>query len=351
MTAPLILERTAFLCALLYTVFYVAPFYLSPTLRSSPLHSRDAPTVIRARVRAVGLTCIACTAISVYVLTIHGHATPQDVLHLLGIWPIRLIDLLKVLGLVMVLFSCTLYENVVVDAEWRDWGLGALKEGLFDSWVAYRNLIVAPMSEEIVFRSLSVPLFQLAKMSPTRIVFITPFIFGLAHFHHLVEFLQARTPEGRRSQPLPIWINGLARSLFQLSYTSLFGFFAAFVLLRTGNIWAVIVAHSFCNRMGVPRLWGRVGQYEHMTSTVTPDVAQGKRDEDVHVPGSPVKVGNSLMQDDERISEPAGMVQQGPKNFGLGWSVVYYALVVLGAYGFYRLLWPLTDSPNALAMF
>ena len=355
-SAPLVTERTAFLCVALFTLFYVAPFYLSPTLRSSPVNSRDAPAVIKARVRAVGLTCLACTVVTAYVLAFYGHADPRETLHLVGLWPVNIIDILKVLALVMILFTCSIYENVLVDGEWRAWSLAAFRDAVWDNWIGYRNLVVAPASEEIVFRSLSIPLFLLAKMDPVRIVFVTPLIFGLAHLHHLVEFLTSRTPDGHRIPPFGVWIAGVLRSTFQFAYTSLFGFFAAFVFLRTGNLFACILAHSFCNRMGVPRLWGRVGQFDFNGPVqTTPDAAQGKRsDEDVPVPSSPVKVGNSLLQPDdvdkdEVKATPATI--QLPKNKGIAWTWVYYALIFVGAYGFWQLLWPLTESRNALVTF
>ncbi|KAK3114601.1 CAAX prenyl protease, partial [Teratosphaeriaceae sp. CCFEE 6253] len=159
----------------------------------------------------------------------------------------------------------------------------------------------------------------------------------------------SRTPPGRRLPPLPVWISGILRSLFQLTYTSLFGFFAAFVYLRTGNIWAVILAHSFCNWMGIPRVWGRVGQFAADYEDITPDVAQGKRDE-----GSDgaVKMGNSLMQGrDEDEAKTAQARSVGPANVGVGWTVIYYVLIFAGAFGFYKMLWPLTESRNALAVF
>ncbi|KAK3049544.1 CAAX prenyl protease [Extremus antarcticus] len=356
-TIPAISEQTALLCELLFTVFYIAPFYLSSTLRSTPIHSRDAPTVIRARTRAVGLTCIACMVVTVYVLAVEGHATPPEVLRLVGLWPVNPLDILKVLGLVMVLFTCSLYEEIIVDGEWREWGFSAFKEATFDSWTGYRNLLIAPISEEVVFRALTIPLFLLAKTSPTRIVFTTPLVFGLAHLHHLVEFLQARTPTGHRWPPAQIWLSGILLSLFQFSYTSLFGFFAAFVFLRTGNTWAVIVAHSFCNRMGVPRLWGKVGQfanYDYIPAEMKQPIARGqdKRHDDSDA-GAPVRVGNSMMdvRDGEASMSDGVVLPDGPKNLGLAWTVVYYALVLVGAYGFWRLLFPLTESRFALARF
>lgn len=304
--------------------------------------------------RAVGLTCLACTVVAVYYLAFYGNAPPSEVLRLLGIWPANPLDVLKVLGLVMVLFTCSLYEMIIVDAEWRDWSLSSFKEGIWDNWIGYRNLVVAPISEELVFRALTIPLFLLAKMSPLRIVFVTPLVFGLAHLHHLFAFLQSRTPSNQRFPPLSTWIKGILLSAFQFTYTSLFGFFAAFVFLRTGNLWAVIVAHSFCNKMGVPRLSGRVGQFEHhlpLRST-TSDVAQGKRDDDgTFVPGSPVNVGNSLMQDEYDESKEAFAALEGSGSLGIGWSVVYYVLIFVGAYGFYEMLFPLTESGNALPTF
>lgn len=355
---PAISETTAFLCEALFTVFFIAPFYLSATLRHTPLNSRNAPSVIRARTRAVGLVCVASTLITVCVLTIYGHATPPEVLRLLGIWPVDLVDVAKVLGLVLILFSCSLYETIIVDSDWRGWSLPALKEGIWDSWIGYRNLFVAPLGEELVFRALTIPLFLLAHSRPTRIVFLTPLVFGGAHLHHLVEYLQSRTPQGQRWPPLTVWLNGIAVSLFQFTYTSLFGFFAAFVFLRTGNLWAVVAAHSFCNRMGVPRVWGRVGQFEEWQYLAAPmktsanGRGQSKRsDEDA--PGSPVKVRNSLMQDEaeDPTRTPVKTMREGPKNLGVAWTVVYYASIPVGVFGFYRLLWPLTESGKALATF
>lgn len=335
---------------MLYTVIYVAPFYISPTLRSSGRQSRDAPSVIRSRVRAVGLTCMICTAITVYVLAVYGHATPRAVLRLLGIWPIDPLDVLKVLALVAVLFVGPLYESVVVDGDWRAWSLSSVKEAMFDNWIGYRNLVVAPASEELVFRSLTISIYMLAKVDATRIVFTTPLIFGLAHIHHLVEFLQSRTPDGRRVPSLPVWVNGVLRSLFQFAYTSIFGFFAAFVFLRTGNMFAAIAAHAFCNWMGVPRLYGRVGQFATFAPPpFTPDVAQGKRDDDSH---SGIVVGDSPMRNHEEHGRNMSvMALDQAQNAGIGWTLVYYMLVVVGAVGFSKLLFPLTESPNALAAF
>lgn len=344
---PLISERTALLCGLLFTAFFIAPFYLSQTLRATSLTSRDAPAVIKARVRAVGLSCVVSAAVTVYVLVSYGHCTPRDVLRLLAIWPINLIDCAKTPVLLSILFVGPLYEKILIDSGWRDWNFVTFKEKFFTDPRGLRNHVVAPWAEELVFRSLVVSLHLVAKVSPTRIVFTTPLIFGAAHIHHLVEFMRSGMASGESSF-VKILLIGTARSFFQFTYTTFFGFFAAFLYLRTGNLFAAVTAHTFCNFMGFPRVVGRVGQVEdYETYETTQDVAQGKKSDDDRV-----GVGNSLTQDnDEDGHTTAGLVGERPRDLGVQWTVLYYMLLVAGAYGFYELLWPLTESSNGLALF
>ncbi|CAK3976211.1 prenyl ase Rce1 [Lecanosticta acicola] len=345
---PLLSERTAVLCAVLFTFLYIAPFYLSNALRSSPTNSRDSPAVIKARVRAVVLTSLASAAITIYILTTHGHAGPRDVLRLFAIWPINPMDCVKVLALVCLLFTGPLYELLIAQGSWRNIGPFSMKATIWDSWIGFRNYLFGPWFEELVFRSLVVSLYLLAKVSPTRIVLTSPLVFGAAHFHHYIEFVHTRTPAGRKMPPLKVLLLGLVPTAFQFAYTSLFGVFAAFVYLRTGNVFTCGLAHMFCNYMGLPRVWGRVGQFtDFEPHEVTPDVAQGKRHNLDQVKG-----GHSLTKDVGKNEQKAGeVVHAGMKDLGVAWTVIYYVLLPTGAYGFYRLLWPLTQSENALATF
>ena len=80
------------------------------------------------------------------------------------------------------------------------------------------------------------------------------------------------------------------------------------------------------------------------------DAAREKRDDDAYSPSETVKVGNGIMRAVDEDYESKDPVL-GPKSLGVGWSVVYYALVFAGAYGFYKLLFPLTESDNALSTF
>ena len=241
------------------------------------------------------------------VLRISGAASNfGDLFRLLGVWPTSVSDLLRVLSLVAALFACTLYERYVVDGGWQNISFDVLLDTIWRDLRSFRNFVVAPLTEELAFRALTVPLYLCAGVRLSRIVFLTPLVFGLAHAHHLVEFLRANTPPGASGPSSAVVVRGTVRTLFQFAYTSLFGFFATFVFLRTGSLWVVVAVHAFCNWMGVPRLWGRVGK---------------------------VYGENSLQND------------------GVGWTVVYYALVLAGMYSFSRFLWPWTESDYALASF
>ena len=175
--------------------------------------------------------------------------------------------------------------------------------------------IQGPTTEEILFRSASVPLLLLARTPTTTIIFLTPIIFGLAHAHHFYEF--------RLTNPHTPLIAAILRTGLQLTYTTLFGGYATFLYMRTGSLLAGIVAHAFCNWMGFPRFWGRLSAGE---TVMGPDVGEGKKSED----------GKTLVQTGE---------------LRLGWTVGYYMLLVVGAVGWWKLLWPLTESISALTSF
>lgn len=161
-----------------------------------------------------------------------------------------------------------------------------------------------------------IPLHILAHVSGKKIIFLTPLYFGIAHVHHLYEF--------RITHPDTPFVLAILRSAFQFTYTSLFGFFAAFAFVRTGNVYSIILVHSFCNWMGLPRFWGRVG--------VEAGVPIGP-------PESDKRSDDQKAYDDDFPPESSR---------GIGWTIAYYIVLVAGAYGFYRGLFPLTESRYAL---
>jgi prenyl protein peptidase len=120
----------------------------------------------------------------------------------------------------------------------------------------------------------------------TQAVCLAPLLFGSAHVHHffeerkrLVLFASAgggfgeedassrdedeTRDDGRRAQREALlgkdrvsYRNATKKTLIavaaQFAYTSLFGAFASFCMLRTGNVCGPVAAHAFCNVLGVP---------------------------------------------------------------------------------------------------
>lgn len=248
------------------------------------------------------MACIIASLSVAYLLIVPGKATPASAAHALGWWPIDLSDLLKTLGLTCILFLGPLFELLVVERQLIPILRGRLILSTLSSWQGYRNYVAGPITEEVLFRSVFVPLHMLAQVLPNKIVLLTPLYFGIAHIHHFYEF--------KLTHPRTPILPAVLRSLFQFTYTTLFGWYAAFIYMRTGSLYACIIIHAFCNAMGLPRLWGRVQPYS------TTDL------------------------DDET-----------PKKGSILQSIIYYALLILGAYLFYKQLWILTESTHALGKF
>lgn len=139
----------------------------------------------------------------------------------------------------------------------------------------------------------------LAQAPIKETIFLSPIIFGLAHVHHFYEF--------RLSHPQVPVSAAVLRSVFQLGYTTLFGAYATFLFARTGSVLAVCAVHAFCNCMGLPQVWGRV--------------------------------------------EPESLERNGSgggRRPSILWSAAYYMLLVAGAVLWWRNLWALSESENAL---
>ena len=127
---------------------------------------------------------------------------------------------------------------------------------------------MAPITEEIVFRSLTVPALYIALVAapktmlhvssvaglkngieyvdvtytPWVVVCLNPLCFGLAHVHHLIEKLNSGVNP----------VSAILSSLVQFTYTSIFGVIATLLLMRTNSVYAAILSHIVCNSVGLP---------------------------------------------------------------------------------------------------
>lgn len=121
----------------------------------------------------------------------------------------------------------------------------------------------------------------------------------------------------------------------------------------------MVGAHAFCNWMGLPRVWGRVGG-----NVVTMGVAKvkdrgvkagivvGGREgnmPELKAMGQETVMGEvSGKGEDDGVKDSGKVFQAEYQGLGVGWTVAYYFLLVGGAVAFWKGFWVLTKSENAL---
>jgi len=108
-------------------------------------------------------------------------------------------------------------------------------------WIWWRNHVVAPFSEEFTFRACMVPVL-LGYYTHKQAIIISPLFFGVAHFHHMVERI-------RKGQDV---FTSFLVSVFQFTYTTIFGMYSALLFVKTGHFAAPFLVHAYCNFMGFP---------------------------------------------------------------------------------------------------
>lgn len=126
--------------------------------------------------------------------------------------------------------------------------LSPLKESLATPgnarWLVLRNLIIAPFVEECLFRGCIVRVLSMTGWSWAKLCLVSPLFFGVAHAHH------ARNQLRLGLKPQVVFL----RTIFQMTYTSIFGAYATYTYLATGSFLPAAFSHAFCNGMGLPNL-------------------------------------------------------------------------------------------------
>eukprot|EP01083_Nonionella_stella_P315671 1140922_1 len=107
-----------------------------------------------------------------------------------------------------------------------------------------RGLVIGPVCEEWVYRGCLVSLLYHGKLPHWLCIMIPPVLFGLSHAHHIYYQLQHQFHDTRSAACM--------RVAFQLFYTSVFGILASIIFIRTGNVFAAMLMHIWCNCMGFP---------------------------------------------------------------------------------------------------
>merc|ERR1711907_812134 len=238
------------------TMFFVASLYvwrildahascqgirdsMYPALGLKPEHGeeRDHPITIRKRMYSV--ITVSLTS-PLWLLLFQGECPHRDysdtsapsLLETLGIHGKHLTEaVIYPMALVIILFAGSVYmKGKAIQAMLARAYQNKQHEGLR----AIRNYLVAPFSEEVVFRCCMLPLLLASGLSHSTAILLCPLFFGVAHVHHIL----AGVP----------WQN----IVFQACYTTIFGWYAGYLFLRTGHFIAPFLAHAFCNVMEFP---------------------------------------------------------------------------------------------------
>eukprot|EP00298_Acanthocystis_sp_HF-20_P025065 c36775_g1_i1.p1 GENE.c36775_g1_i1~~c36775_g1_i1.p1 ORF type:complete len:341 (-),score=77.34 c36775_g1_i1:8-970(-) len=222
------IQTLGFYHAIVLSYSFVASLYLWQFL-GFPTLPRDNRIAIKQRMISVFFVCIFGT---LYVFFVVPTTTLE--LWMLGI---RIEYLFQSIGVAVGLSMCLFLGSLVqifLDFRYQESLSSLIPQSQNDKICLFRNLIYAPLAEEYVFRSLCSAVMIANNISPWIVIVSTSILFGMAHSHHILE-------HGR-----------LISIIIMFTYTSIFGFYSAVIFFCTGHLFAVILAHGFCNLMGLP---------------------------------------------------------------------------------------------------
>ncbi|CAL1698867.1 unnamed protein product [Somion occarium] len=282
---PPITVFQAHLLAAFFTFSYVGSLYISknarlrfsskavdtsgemPRTREEEERWRDDPDVIKARLLAASLsTFVDCAAVFLLFWHLDGgrkaliRGSLSGVLIRLGFRSSKdaaeaLLPCLTAPALFIgPIYVCFLSSTLPFQSEWSV--RGTLLPIIW-SWQGWRNYFVGPITEEIVFRACILAVYHAAGASRFKMIFLSPLWFGVAHLHHAWDVYN------RYGQTSAALKRAALTTLFQLAYTTLFGFHCAFLFLRTGSLIPPILSHIFCNIMGLPGFGQDLTHFPH----------------------------------------------------------------------------------------
>ncbi|XP_024003786.1 CAAX prenyl protease 2 isoform X3 [Eutrema salsugineum] len=217
-------------------LFYVLILYAPTVIVRLPSASSFSEFMIR-RFICAAVSTVASLVFTAFILPIKSWEASL----ILGVYGIRKDHLWQ--GVVYpLLLTSLIYSGSLVSK------LLLLLESCASNVSVWRNFVVAPLTEELVFRACMIPLLLCAGFKIYSAIFLCPILFSLAHLNHFREMYIRHN----RSYLKASLIVGL-----QLGYTVVFGSYASFLYIRTGHLAAPLFAHIFCNYMGLPMLYAQ----------------------------------------------------------------------------------------------
>ncbi|MFS7908987.1 putative CPBP intramembrane metalloprotease [Helianthus anomalus] len=247
------------------TILYVAILY-SPTLILRLPPPSSFKTFMIRRFICAGISTVVSLVVCAFILPIKR----WNMSYLLSAYGIRLHHTWEAVVFPLCLTSLMYIGSFILKilSIWSSWAehgdrqidisFHGLKSGLQNliNWMVsavydisvWRMYIVAPLTEELVFRACMISLLLCGGFKAYTVILLSPVLFSLAHLNHLLEYyMQQNTSLLKASMVVGI----------QLGYTVIFGSYASFLFVRTGHIAAPLVSHMFCNIMGLPAFFSR----------------------------------------------------------------------------------------------
>lgn len=251
-------QSVALVACAAMTFFYVAILYAPAFLLRLPPPNSFKSFMIR-RFICAAVSSLVSLILCAFILPVRR----WDASNLFGVYGIRVDHIWQAvvfpLSLTSLMYagSLVLKSLLLLDSWKEQWHNGGqlsfdgLKyvvgksiiwmHSIASSVMAWRNYIVAPLTEELVFRACMIPLLLSGGIKTYTAMFLCPVFFSLAHLNHLLDTQQNRS-----------FLKAAMVVGFQLGYTVIFGSYASFLFIRTGHLTAPLIAHMFCNFMGLP---------------------------------------------------------------------------------------------------
>lgn len=282
------MNLVSILASITVSSLYVLAIYLIPAdIQRLP---RDNPKNMTARMIAVTIAALANTILTILILSYNGHDSDIGFAILFGYRFDNVLSVIVSTVLLMAIFylgpltTLLIYLATLTTHSIESTGLLILRDrpkslsevagevidshfiGI-DRLTIFRNIVFAPVSEEVVYRGLVFPLlFTLncgsadtsrhrhysmitaARQCPMptmrTLLIICPIMFGLAHVHHFLDKIRSGQTIVQASIP----------TIIQFTYTTIFGLIAVILFARTGSIVAPILSHIICNIVGLPNI-------------------------------------------------------------------------------------------------
>ncbi|CAN1820796.1 CAAX prenyl protease 2 [Linum perenne] len=238
-------KSAAVLSCTAMALLYVAILYAPTLVLRLPQPSSLTEFMVRRFVCAAISSMVSIAACALILPVRSSEITSPS---LLGIYGIRLDHIWQAvvypLSLTSLMYAGSLVLKLMLVVEsWRehteqgghigDFAKDQLQD--FRAWMsstitnvlAWRSYVVAPITEELVFRACMIPLLLCGGFKPYIVICLCPILFSLAHLNH--------------------WMELYCQHNYSFAKAS----------LVVGHLIAPLLAHIFCNYMGLPVFFAR----------------------------------------------------------------------------------------------